>query len=143
MTRLPKRCCASRSSSCTAATYCANRGLRNFGSVRRRSSPSKTVSACIRPDRSPRHSAPYPSVAILFGFDSAFEQVVGWLQHMQRRNAAKPLHLADRKVAHADGADFPLLEQRVHCFRGLLDRNQWVGPMNLVDVNVIGSKPAQ
>src|SRR5258706_9418566 len=62
---------------------------------------------------------------------------------MQRRNATKPLHLADRKIAHPDGADFALLEQRVHRFRGFFDRNQWVGPMNLVDVNVIGSKPAQ
>src|ERR1700730_11789360 len=62
---------------------------------------------------------------------------------MQRRNAAKPLHLADRKIAHSDGANFPLLEQRVHRFRGFFDRNQWVGPMNLIDVNVIGSKPAQ
>ena len=62
---------------------------------------------------------------------------------MQRRDAAKPLHLDDREIAHADGADFPLREQRVHCVRGFFDRNQWIRPMNLIDVDVVGSKPAQ
>src|SRR3979490_529966 len=62
---------------------------------------------------------------------------------MQRRNAAEPFHLKDRKIARAEGADFPLLEQRVHGFRGFFDRNQRVGPMDLIDVDVIGSKPAQ
>ena len=62
---------------------------------------------------------------------------------MQRRDAAKPFHLDDRKIAHSDGADFPLREQCVHCVRGFFDRNQRVGPMNLIDINVIGSKPTQ
>ncbi len=62
---------------------------------------------------------------------------------MQRRDSAKPFHLADRKVAHSDRADFPLREQHMHCISGFFDRNQWVGPMNLIDVNVIRSKPAQ
>ena len=62
---------------------------------------------------------------------------------MQRRNAAKPLHLADRKVAHSDGADFPLREQHEHYVSGFFDRNQWVRPMDLIDIDVIGSKPAQ
>ena len=62
---------------------------------------------------------------------------------MQRRDAAKPFHLVDRKIAHTDGADLPLLEQRLHRVRGFLDRNQRVGPMNLIDIDVIGSKPAQ
>src|SRR4029077_8337350 len=62
---------------------------------------------------------------------------------MQRCNAAKPLHLADRKVAHSNGADLPLLQECMHCLRSFFDRDQWVGPMNLIDVNVIGSKPAQ
>jgi hypothetical protein len=29
------------------------------------------------------------------GFDAALEQVIGRLQHMQRRNTAEPLHLFD------------------------------------------------
>src|SRR5450631_172675 len=62
---------------------------------------------------------------------------------MQRRDPAKPFHLADRKVAHPDGADLPLREQCVHCVSGFFDRNQRVGPMNLIDIDVIGLKPAQ
>src|SRR5258708_15736512 len=62
---------------------------------------------------------------------------------MQRSDAAKPLYLADRKVAHSDGPDLPLREQRVHCVSGFFNRDQRIGPMNLIDVNVIGSKPAQ
>src|SRR3977135_2943345 len=62
---------------------------------------------------------------------------------MQRRHAAKPVHLADRKIADSDGADLPLPEQRVHRLGGFFDRHQWVGPVNLVDIDVVGSKPAQ
>ena len=73
----------------------------------------------------------------------ALEQVIGRLQHMQRRDAAELLHLADRKVADADGADLSLPEQRMHRLGGFFDRHQRVGPVNLVDVDMIGSKPAQ
>ena len=38
--------------------YWAKRGCWNFGSDLRRSSPSKRVSAFIRPESRPRHSAP-------------------------------------------------------------------------------------
>ena len=62
------------------------------------------------------------------GLDAALKQVVGRLQHMQRRHAAKLPHLANRKIAHPDGADFPLPEQRVHRLCGFFDRNQWVRP---------------
>jgi hypothetical protein len=62
---------------------------------------------------------------------------------MQRRCAAKTLHLLDRKVADPDRADRSPPEQRVHRLRGFLDRNQRVGPVNLIDVDMIGSKPAQ
>jgi hypothetical protein len=65
------------------------------------------------------------------------------LQHVQRCHAAKPLHLFERKIADADGADFPLLEQHLHGCCGFFDRNEGVGPMNLIDVDVIGSQPAQ
>jgi len=60
---------------------------------------------------------------------------------MQRRDAAKPFHLADRKIAHSDGADFSLPQQRVHRIRGLFDRNQRVRPVNLIDIDVVGLKP--
>src|ERR1700733_14020315 len=62
---------------------------------------------------------------------------------MQRRDAAKPLHLENRKVAHSDGADLALLQECVHCVSSLFDQNQRIRPVNLIDVDVIGSKPAQ
>ena len=62
---------------------------------------------------------------------------------MQRRHAAKLLHLIDRKIADADGADLSLFEQGLHCRRGFFDRYKGIGPMNLIDVDVIGSQPAQ
>src|SRR5882757_8013271 len=62
---------------------------------------------------------------------------------MEWRDATKPFHLDHRKIAHADGADFPLCEQHVHCVRSFFDRNQRIGPVNLIDINVVGSKPAQ
>ena len=58
---------------------------------------------------------------------------------MQRCHPAEALHLPDREIADADGADLALLEQGVHGLRGFLDRHQRVGPVDLVDVDVIGS----
>src|SRR5882672_3874080 len=62
---------------------------------------------------------------------------------MQRCDAAKPFYLENRKVADTDGADLSLLEQCEHGFRGFFDRNQRIGPVHLIDVDVIGSKPAE
>src|SRR5580704_13041220 len=62
---------------------------------------------------------------------------------MQRRYAAKPLHLFDRKIADADGADLTLSEQGLHCRRGFFYLDKGIGPMNLIDIDVIGSQPAQ
>src|SRR5260221_13167737 len=62
---------------------------------------------------------------------------------MQRRYATKPLYLIDRKITHPDGTNLPLVVQGVHRLGGLFDRNQWVGPVNLIDIDVIGSQPAQ
>src|SRR5580693_1844537 len=62
---------------------------------------------------------------------------------MQRRYAAKSLHLFNRKIADADGADLALSEQGLHCRSGFFDRYKRIGPMNLIDVDVVGSKPTQ
>src|ERR1019366_3575037 len=62
---------------------------------------------------------------------------------MQRRNAAELPHLADRKITDSDGPDLSLLEQRMHRLGGFLDRHQRVGPVDLIDVDMIGSKPMQ
>src|ERR1019366_5507233 len=62
---------------------------------------------------------------------------------MQRRNAAELLHLADRKITDSDGPDLSLLEQRMHRLGCFFDRHQRVRPVDLVDVDVIRSKPTQ
>src|ERR671934_703099 len=62
---------------------------------------------------------------------------------MQRRNATESLHLPNTEIADADGADLALLEQGVHGLRGFLDRHQRIGPVHLIDVDVLGSQPPQ
>jgi hypothetical protein len=62
---------------------------------------------------------------------------------MQRRDPPELLDLLDGKIADADGADLSLPEQRSHRVGGFRDRNVWVGPMHLIDVDVIGSQPAK
>ena len=62
---------------------------------------------------------------------------------MQRGHLAEALHLGNREVADADGTDFSLLVERAHGLGGLLDRHQRVGPVDLVDVDVIGAQSAQ
>src|SRR5580704_9677996 len=76
-------------------------------------------------------------------FNAAFEQIVRRLQNMQRGHLPEALDLGDRKIADADGADFALLIQRSHRLGGFLHRHQRVGPMNLIDVDVIGAQTAQ
>src|SRR5208337_5118617 len=62
---------------------------------------------------------------------------------MDRRSAAELLHLANGEIAHADGADLSLLEQPMHCLRCFFDRGLRVRPVDLVDIDVIGTKPSQ
>ena len=77
------------------------------------------------------------------GLDAAFEQVVGRLQHMQGRDTTELFHLFDREIAHPDGADLSLDEQCEHRLGGFLHRHQGIGPVDLVDVDVIGAQPPQ
>jgi hypothetical protein len=74
---------------------------------------------------------------------AAFGNIVGRLKHMDRRDPAKPVHLCDREIAHACCTDRSTLEQRQHRLGGFFDRHSWVGPVDLVDIDMIGSKPAQ
>src|SRR5580693_5425161 len=62
---------------------------------------------------------------------------------MQGRDTTEPFHLTDREIAYPDRPDLSLNEQRVHRLGGFLHRHQRIGPVNLVDVDVIGSQPAQ
>ena len=42
--------------------------------------------------------------------DGALEEIVRRLHHVQRRDGAELVHLRDREIADADGADFALLQ---------------------------------
>ena len=60
-----------------------------------------------------------------------------------RPEAAKLLHLIGTVVRHADVADLSLADQLVERLGRFLGRRTQVGPVNLIDINVIGSKVAQ
>jgi hypothetical protein len=60
-----------------------------------------------------------------------------------RRIRSKPVHRCDREIAHAYCTDRSTLEQRQHRLSGFFDRHSRVGPVDLVDIDMIGSKPAQ
>ena len=62
---------------------------------------------------------------------------------MQWRDLPKLLHLRDGEIAHADRADLPLLIEREHRFSRLPERHLRIGPMNLVDVDVVGTQASQ
>src|SRR6266849_3346598 len=146
-TLLPYRSRASRSSARTAARYCEYRGWRNFGSLRRRSSPRKSVFEFMRPESRPRQSAirqgcdAVPlAIRKRFPLGVPLEQVVGRLRGVERRDLAERLHLLGEVVADSDRTDAPVPVQRVERFRGLLEGHQGVGPVDLVDVDVLGAK---
>jgi hypothetical protein len=60
---------------------------------------------------------------------------------VDRRKAAELFHLVDGEVADADGPNLSLLVERAHRLRGFFDRGERVWPVDLVDIDVIGSKP--
>src|SRR5258705_7778599 len=62
---------------------------------------------------------------------------------MERRNESKPLHLSDGKVADSDGANLALLEQGAHGLGRFFNRHQRVGPVDLVDVDIVCPQPAE
>src|SRR6202030_3134213 len=60
----------------------------------------------------------------------------------QGRGHALVEHPTDRQVNNARGEALPS-EPIELLHSGFFDRSQRIGPMNMIDVNVIGSKPAQ
>jgi hypothetical protein len=70
--------------------------------------------------------------------------VPGWLEfHVQLGDAAKSFDLRNREIADANGADFAVVEQRLHRSGGLFDRHQRIGPMHLIDVDVVSLQSPQ
>ena len=65
-------------------------------------------------------------------FDGAFEQVIGRLSGMQRRDLAKFLHLGRAEIANADRANFSGAMQFAHGVRDFRDRRVRIRPMDLV-----------
>jgi len=103
------------------------------------------------PREQPAHSAPYASTVRpcrpAYGRTSfsiaPLEQVVRRLHDVQRRDRPEGLHLLGREVAHADRADCPVLVEPPQLRRGLLHRNERIGPVHLIDVDVARSQPPQ
>jgi hypothetical protein len=73
----------------------------------------------------------------------SLEKVVWGLQYMQRRNPTEALHFRDREIADADGADLSFFVKRAHHLCSFLDGHERIGPMNLIDVDVIRAQPSE
>jgi len=125
----------------TAARYCANRGGRGTRVGTPKIAPSKTVSARIGRDRRPRTRAISQHRDFIFcnraegRIDAAFSnRLYGACRTCRGRDAAKrrnrSLDKTEKLLTPMRG--FSLREQCVHCVRGFFDRNQRVGPMNLM-----------
>jgi hypothetical protein len=85
----------------------------------------------------------FPAIGQKLLLDLALEQIIGRLHNVQLGDAAKSFNLRNREIAHANSADLPLVEECLHRFGGLFDRHQRVGPMDLIDIDIIGAQPAQ
>src|SRR5580704_3559144 len=75
--------------------------------------------------------------------NGALEEIVGRLQHVQWGHLTKALHFGDREIAYADGPDLSCLVKRAHGFGGFLDRDLGIGPVDLVDIDIVGAESAQ
>jgi len=113
---LAVRYCASKNQPLHGAEILVEAWLLEFRVV-----PAQVVAAerRVRAASDPKQPAterPVAQNAILFcgkrrisSSDAALEQVIGRLQHMQRRDASESVHLRRPKIAHPDGADLPWL----------------------------------
>src|SRR5436190_66128 len=62
---------------------------------------------------------------------------------MERRRLPELLHLGDGKIAHTDGPYLSLLEQTTHHLRSLGNGCLRIGPMSLIDIDVVGLETFQ
>ena len=70
-------------------------------------------------------------------------RIVGRLHNVQFSNAAKALDLRNREIADANRPDLALVEEPLHRFGRLFDRHQRVGPVRLIDIDVISAQSPQ
>ena len=77
------------------------------------------------------------------GLDVTTEQVVRGLQRLDRQGGTEGLYLWDIEVRHADVAHFAIGNQLGQCLRRLLERRGEVGPVHLVEVDVVGRQGAR
>jgi hypothetical protein len=76
-------------------------------------------------------------------FDVATEQVIRRLEGIDRANLLERRHLAGVVVRDADEPDLALADELVERLRGCADRRGRVGPVDLVDVNVVGAEGSE
>ena len=87
--------------------------------------------------------ARFPAIGQELFLDLALEQIVRRLYDVQFGDSAKARDLQNREITDADSPDFPLVEKRLHRFCRLFDRDQRIGPVHLIDVDVVGAQPPQ
>ena len=70
---------------------------------------------------------------------AALEEIIRRLNDVQRRVLQEFQHLPRREVAHANGLNFAAPVELGQRARGLFHWNVRVGPMDLIDVDVVGT----
>src|ERR1700722_18637335 len=85
-----------------------------------------------------RHDAIGAGIGQDVRLNGALKEIVGRLNHVQGGHLAKAFHLRNREIAYADSADLSCLEKRTHRLGRFLDRYLGVGPVDLVNVDIIG-----
>src|ERR1700741_1775567 len=72
-----------------------------------------------------------------------FEEIVGRLDGVQRRNRFEALHFFRRIVAHTDRTNLPLVVEFTKSGGCLLDEDERIRPVHLVNVDVVRLETAE
>ena len=82
-----------------------------------------------------------PAKGQQIGFDPPLKEVVGRLHHVNGPYSSAALRLGDVEVAQPDEANRPLPPQVKQGVHRVLKWDTGVGPVNLVNINVVGAQP--
>src|SRR5216683_4423751 len=90
-----------------------------------------------------RGDAAAESVRQNVAFYFAFEEIVGRLNRVKRRDGFETLHLIRRIVAYADGTNLALVVEFTKSDGCLLDGNTRIRPVHLVNIDVVRLETTQ
>jgi hypothetical protein len=76
-------------------------------------------------------------------FNLTFEQIRRRLNRVDWRGGLETRHLPRRMIARSDGANPALVVELTKRSSRLFDRKEEIGPVHLVDVNVVGLKTTE